>query len=78
MSLGVVVNQKKADLTPTQVSQYLGMEINTRLKRVFPSPARKLKLKKMEASNKAIKLTTTQGMVCDEYSKYNYSKSMLQ
>ena len=45
LSLGVKINSKKSDLTPKQVSCYLGMEINTVSSRVFPSEARILKLK---------------------------------
>ena len=45
-SLGVVVNLKKSDLSSSQgqVAKHLGMEIHTRIGKVFPSEERKTKL----------------------------------
>ena len=45
LSLGVKINHKKSDLTPSQISCYLGMKINTVLCKVFPTEARIRKLK---------------------------------
>ena len=39
-SLGVMVNEKKSEFNPTQVIQYLGMQMDTIRSLVFPSPER--------------------------------------
>ena len=38
--LGIVINEKKSDLVPSQTAKYLGMTINTEAGKVFPSLAR--------------------------------------
>ena len=39
-TLGIVINEKKSDLVPSQSAKYLGMTIDTGAGRVFPSLAR--------------------------------------
>ena len=39
-TLGIVINEKKSDLVPSQSAKYLGMTINTGAGKVFPSLAR--------------------------------------
>ena len=39
-TLGIVINEKKSDLTPSQTAKYLGMAIDTEAGKVFPSLAR--------------------------------------
>ena len=39
-TLGIVINEKKSDLVPSQTAKYLGMTINTEAGKVFPSLAR--------------------------------------
>ena len=39
-TLGIVINEKKSDLVPSQTSKYLGMTIDTEAVKVFPSLAR--------------------------------------
>ena len=39
-TLGIVINEKKSDLVPTQSAKYLGMTIDTGAGKVFPSLAR--------------------------------------
>ena len=39
-SLGIVINEEKSDLIPSQTANYLGMTINTGATRIFPSLAR--------------------------------------
>ena len=39
-TLGIVINEKKSDLVPSQTAKYLGMTIDTGAGKVFPSPAR--------------------------------------
>ena len=39
-TLGIVINEKKSDLVPSQSAKYLGMTIDTGASRVFPSLAR--------------------------------------
>ena len=37
-TLGIVINEKKSDLVPSQTVKYLGMTIDTEAGKVFPSP----------------------------------------
>ena len=39
-TLGIVINEKKSDLVPSQSAKYLGMTIDTGAGKVFPSLAR--------------------------------------
>ena len=39
-TLGIVINEKKLDLVPSQTAKYLGMTIDTEVGKVFPSLAR--------------------------------------
>ena len=39
-TLGIVINEKKSDLVPSQIAKYLGMTIDTEAGKVFPSQAR--------------------------------------
>ena len=39
-TLGIVINEKKSDLVPSQTAKYLGMTIDTEAGKVFPSLAR--------------------------------------
>ena len=39
-TLGIVINEKKSDLVPSQAAKYLGMTIDTGAGKVFPSLAR--------------------------------------
>ena len=39
-TLGIVINEKKSDLVPSQTAKYLGMTIDTEASKVFPSMAR--------------------------------------
>ena len=39
-ALGIVINEKKSDLVPSQTAKYLGMTIDTEAGKVFPSLAR--------------------------------------
>ena len=39
-TLGIVINEKKSDLVPSQIAKYLGMTIDTEAGKVFPSLAR--------------------------------------
>ena len=39
-TLGIVINEKKSDLVPSQSAKYLGMTIDTGASKVFPSVAR--------------------------------------
>ena len=39
-TLGIVINEKKSDLVPSQTAKYLGMTIDTGAGKVFPSLAR--------------------------------------
>ena len=39
-NLGIVINEKKSDLVPSQIAKYLGMTIDTEAGKVFPSLAR--------------------------------------
>ena len=39
LSLGIVINEKKSDLVPSQTANYLGMTIDTGAARIFPSLA---------------------------------------
>ena len=39
-SLGIVINEEKSDLVPSQTANYLGMTIDTGAARIFPSLAR--------------------------------------
>ena len=39
-TLGIVINEKKSDLVPSQTAKYLGMTIDTEADKVFPSLAR--------------------------------------
>ena len=39
-TLGIVINEKKSDLVPSQTAKYLGMTIDTKAGKVFPSLAR--------------------------------------
>ena len=39
-TLGIVINEKKSDLVPSQTAKYLGMTIDTETGKVFPSQAR--------------------------------------
>ena len=39
-TLGIVINEKKSDLVPSQSAKYLGMTIDTSAGKVFPSLAR--------------------------------------
>ena len=39
-TLGIVINEKKSDLVPSQTAKYLGMTIDTEVGKVFPSLAR--------------------------------------
>ena len=39
-TLGIVINEKKSDLVPSQTAKYLGMTIDTEACKVFPSLAR--------------------------------------
>ena len=39
-TLGIVINEKKSDLLPSQTAKYLGMTIDTEAGKVFPSLAR--------------------------------------
>ena len=39
LTLGIVINEKKSDLMPSQAAKYLGMTINTDAGKVFPSGA---------------------------------------
>ena len=39
-TLGIVINEKKSDLMPSQTTKYLGMTIDTEAGKVFPSVAR--------------------------------------
>ena len=39
-ALGIVINEKKSDLVPSQAAKYLGMTIDTEAGKVFPSLAR--------------------------------------
>ena len=39
-TLGIVINEKKSDLVPSQAAKYLGMTIDTEAGKVFPSLAR--------------------------------------
>ena len=39
-SLGIVINEEKSDLVPSQAAHYLGMTIDTGAARIFPSHAR--------------------------------------
>ena len=39
-TLGIVINEKKSDLVPSQAAKYLGMTIDTSAGKVFPSLAR--------------------------------------
>ena len=36
-TLGIVINEKKSDLVPSQTAKYLGMTIDTEVGKVFPS-----------------------------------------
>ena len=36
-TLGIVINEKKSDLVPSQTAKYLGMTIGTEAGKVFPS-----------------------------------------
>ena len=38
-TLGIVINEKKSDLVPSQTAKYLGMTIDTKAGKVFPSGA---------------------------------------
>ena len=38
-TLGIVINEKKSDLVPSQAAKYLGMTIDTGAGKVFPSGA---------------------------------------
>ena len=38
-TLGIVINEKKSDLVPSQIAKYLGMTIDTEASMVFPSGA---------------------------------------
>ena len=38
-TLGIVINEKKSDLLPSQTAKYLGMTIDTEAGKVFPSGA---------------------------------------
>ena len=38
-SLGIVINEEKSDLVPSQTANYLGMIINTEAARIFPALA---------------------------------------
>ena len=40
LTLGIVINEKKSDLVPSQTAKYLGMTIDTKAGKVFPSLAR--------------------------------------
>ena len=39
-TLGIVINEKKSDLVPSQTAKYLGMTIDTETGKVFPALAR--------------------------------------
>ena len=38
-TLGIVINEKKSDLVPSQTAKYIGMTIDTEAGKVFPSSA---------------------------------------
>ena len=40
LTLGIVINEKKSDLVPSQTAKYLGMTIDTEAGKVFPFLAR--------------------------------------
>ena len=45
LPLGVVINQGKSGLIPSQKTNYLGMELDTLQEKVFPSLSRREKLR---------------------------------
>ena len=48
-TLGIVINEKKSDLVPSQTAKYLGLTIDTEAGKVFPSLARVEKFLTMDA-----------------------------
>ena len=47
--LGIVINEEKSDLVPSQRAKYLGMVIDTRVSRIYPTDARIAKFQQVTA-----------------------------